>query len=104
MGSEFRSCASVPNAAWFRLWDAVGGVFDSGGDIKVGVVTSASACAVAGAVVASAISSRAMVRMCGVFWISTSKSRGLDEGYIYDEAAKDEVKVLLAVREAVRGW
>lgn len=29
---------------WLRLWEAVGGVLDSGGDISVGVAMSSSGC------------------------------------------------------------
>lgn len=44
MGSELRS-SGFEGKIWLRLWEAVGGVFDSGGDISVGVAISSSSCA-----------------------------------------------------------
>jgi hypothetical protein len=44
MGSELRS-SGFEGKIWLRLWEAVGGVFDSGGDISVGVAISSSTCA-----------------------------------------------------------
>jgi hypothetical protein len=38
----------VPSS-WLRLWEAVGGVFDSGGEMSAGVATSFSVCSGAGA-------------------------------------------------------
>ena len=58
-GSEFRSYVLESNADWLRLWVAVGGVFDSGGEINVGVAMPSPACEAITA--PSPISSRAML-------------------------------------------
>jgi hypothetical protein len=42
-GSEFRSRVPEANSSWLRLWVAVGGVLDSGGEMSVGVKTSSTA-------------------------------------------------------------
>ena len=57
MGSELR-LSFLEAKDWLRLCEAVGGVLDSGGEIKVGVAVSSSLGAVAAAV--SPGSSRAM--------------------------------------------
>jgi hypothetical protein len=57
MGSELRS-SGLEGKIWLRLCEAVGGVFDSGGDINVGVAMSCSVCAFAAA--APPASSRAI--------------------------------------------
>lgn len=44
-----------------RLWEAVGGVFDSGGEISVGVAISSSACAFFAAAAAAAEPRRTIV-------------------------------------------
>lgn len=53
------STASEVPSSWLRLWEAVGGVFDSGGDMSAGVAVSwfvwSGAVAVAVAVVVVAI-------------------------------------------------
>lgn len=43
-GSELRSCAK---SAWLRLWVAVGGVLDSGGEMSAGVRASSTRSVVA---------------------------------------------------------
>jgi hypothetical protein len=58
IGSELLSWVAVGKAFWLRLWVAVGGVLDSGGEIRVGVAMSSSRCAFA--VAASPESSRAI--------------------------------------------
>jgi hypothetical protein len=58
-GSEFRSCALGPMMDWLRLCAAVGGVLDSGGEMRVGVAIPSSACAVSPP--PTPISSRAML-------------------------------------------
>ena len=57
IGSELRS-SGLEGKIWLRLCEAVGGVFDSGGDISVGVAAPSSVCACAAAV--SPESSRAI--------------------------------------------
>jgi hypothetical protein len=60
IGSDVvRSCALAANTAWLRLWEAVGGVLDSGGEIKVGVAMPSSICAID--VATSSVLSCAMV-------------------------------------------
>jgi hypothetical protein len=58
-GSEFRSCALGPMMDWLRLCAAVGGVLDSGGEMRVGVAIPSSA--LAASPPPTPISSRAMV-------------------------------------------
>jgi hypothetical protein len=43
------SIGSEVPSSWLRLWEAVGGVFDSGGEMSAGVATSFSVCWGAGA-------------------------------------------------------
>jgi hypothetical protein len=43
------SIGSEVPSSWLRLWEAVGGVFDSGGEMSAGVATSFSVCSGAGA-------------------------------------------------------
>lgn len=44
IGSELRS-SGLEGKIWLRLCEAVGGVLDSGGDIRVGVAMPSSTCA-----------------------------------------------------------
>lgn len=60
-GSEFRSWMLTD---WLRLWVAVGGVFDSGGEIRVGVAIPSSASAAAVALSPSSTRTMAVGLIC----------------------------------------
>jgi hypothetical protein len=75
IGSELAWRMLEESIFWLRLWVAVGGVLDSGGEIKVGVAASCSACASAETVspaLSRAIAMGALGRGrcgCAVWWL-----------------------------------
>jgi len=67
-GSDVRSWALAAKECWLRLWVAVGGVLDSGGEMGVGVAMPSSMRAVASAASVVSPVAMAVVEGCEGRW------------------------------------